>query len=424
MLTGTMNLAEGFTCIGQANLFGARLARLEAGRSSFVNGDGKAINANYLSVDGLVSLEHARIDGQIQAIGASIGGQLDMTDLRAKSADEYTLEIDSAVVRGGIQLQDAIVDGGIWLVGLTSEGELAFHRAQVNAPRARAIDASSTTLGAVDFTDATIRGEVKIAGAQLRVLDCTSATFVDADKRSLDLDGSTVSGAVHAHFASITGTLDLTNVSMETYRDTRSSWPPSAALIGASFRRLEGDEDKIGASAKDVAARLDWIRLDDRFHPQKYAAVATAYRNVGRESFATEVLMAGRRDSNAGKKGFDAAFSAALSAIMRVTVGYGFRLRRAVIWLLGMIAVGAFCLQRASDAELLRPDESASPTPQLNTLLLAVDLLFPVVSLGQADAFTPFGWAQYLTAFMSILGWLLAAIVVAALAGVLQRRQD
>ncbi|WP_146085965.1 pentapeptide repeat-containing protein [Rathayibacter sp. AY1D5] len=420
VMSGALNLAEGFECRGQVNLFGARMARVEAVGGRFINPNGKSLNGNYLHVEGFASFEDTIIKGVVQLIGATVNGQLDFTGARVESAAEFSIELDSASIHGGIEFQNATVNGGIWLVGLVSRGELAFHEASILAPGLRAIDASSADLGAVILSDATIVGEVKIAGSRLRVLDCTDTTLKNEGKTCLDLDGSTVSGPVHALFKEISGRLDLTNATMETYRDTQSSWPTSAQLIGVSIGRLRGDEEADGANRDALRSRLEWIKLDDRYHPEKYAAVADAYRNVGRGTFATQVLMAGKREAAVSTKGPGKIMALPLSLLLRVTVGYGYRLERALGWLLSLIVLGSLLIDAANKFGLFRAKES---NPPFNSVLFAIDLLFPVVSLGQADAFIACGWVQWLTATMSLLGWLLGAIVVAALAGLLQRKQ-
>lgn len=225
----------------------------------------------------------------------------------------------------------------------------------------------------MNFSDETIRGDVKLGGAKIEALDCYGASFVDPVVTSLDLDSAIISGPFHAYFTKIDGCLDLTNTAIGILRDTRASWPPVARLFGARYEKLEGDEDALGSSRAALSTRLEWLKLDDRYHPQKYTALATAYENVGQEDLAKRVSIARERERRVS----------GTSGITRIG---------ASIW--------SATLQSG-------PVRSCAP--------------FPVAGLPDAKAFTTTGLASWLSFFLALAGWFLAAVVVAALAGVLRR---
>lgn len=56
-----------------------------------------------------------------------------------------------------------------------------------------------------------------------------------------------------------------------------------------------------------------------------------------------------------------------------------------------------------------------------HALPYTLDLFLPVANLGQRDAFTPHGYATWCGLGLTLVGWLLGAIVVAGLAGVFSR---
>ncbi len=364
-VSGTLNLGEGFHCIGPTKLFRADLGELAAERGVFENPGGFAVNADYLHVRGFATFERARLLGTLRMLGARVDGQLDCTAAQISApAGENAVELDSATLTGGAVFSSALIHGGIWLVNTTANAEVAFERATIRNPGRYAIDASATRMGDVNLTEAVVRGEVEIVRAELDTLDCYHAGFLDPRDASLDLDSTTIAGPFHAHFSKIEGRLDLTNTSIGILRDTQRSWPPSAHLIGARYDKIEGDEDALDADKSLSKARLQWLKLHDRYHPQKYTALATAYQNVGQEALARQAAIAGeheRRMSN--KKGARRGLAWTWSTLLRLLVGYGYAPTRALWWLIGLIVGGSVLTAWAHTPRLKTPPCPGSSSP-------------------------------------------------------------
>ena len=420
-IAGTLNLSGGFHCTGQAKLSGAQLGQLEAEGAVFYNPRGLSVRADYLVVDGFATFERSDLFGTLRMLGARINGQLDCSSAQIIApAGKDAVELDSARIVGGVFFNEARVVGGVWLVGLQAEGEVTFTGASVENAGAIAIDASSTRLRNVDLSGAQIEGEVKIAAAELSSLDCFDSEFRAPADASLDLDSTTISGAFHAHFATIEGRLDLTNTTMGVYRDAQASWPPEARLIGASYNKLEGDEDSLASDTGKLVDRLGWLKLDARYHPQKYAALAAAYSNVGHEAFGRRVLIAGEHQRRLARtSGLIKALAWSWSMLIRILVGYGYAPARAIWSLLVLVALGSVAAWwgHSLGAIALIPGKQV----EFNPLRYSVDLLFPVAGLPDSDAFFTYGLASWLAFGLAIAGWFLAAVVVAALAGLLRR---
>jgi hypothetical protein len=65
--------------------------------------------------------------------------------------------------------------------------------------------------------------------------------------------------------------------------------------------------------------------------------------------------------------------------------------------------------------------QADTDAPAFHPAAYTIDLLLPVINLGQRTAYTPRSWALYWSwAFISI-GWILTTAVVAALTGILKR---
>ena len=67
------------------------------------------------------------------------------------------------------------------------------------------------------------------------------------------------------------------------------------------------------------------------------------------------------------------------------------------------------------------PVLAAGNAPHFNGIIYTLDLMLPVVNLGQRYAFNPGGPEQWLSYFLIAAGWTLATTVAAGLARVLRR---
>ena len=99
-----------------------------------------------------------------------------------------------------------------------------------------------------------------------------------------------------------------------------------------------------------------------------------------------------------------------------VTVGYGYRPRRALAWIGLLLAAGSVLFSAAPPPAL-----QTGAAPHFNGIIYTLDLMLPVVNLGQKYAFNPGGAEQWLSYFLIAAGWTLATTVAAGAARVLQR---
>jgi hypothetical protein len=102
------------------------------------------------------------------------------------------------------------------------------------------------------------------------------------------------------------------------------------------------------------------------------------------------------------------------------TIGYGYRPERIVLWLAGALVVATSLFAALHPAQVL-PATTEGAQPGFNPFLFSLDLLLPVASLGQRDAFVTQGLAAWAAAAFTITGWLLGAVLVAGLGGVFKR---
>jgi hypothetical protein len=97
-------------------------------------------------------------------------------------------------------------------------------------------------------------------------------------------------------------------------------------------------------------------------------------------------------------------------------VGYGYRPRRALAWLGLLLGIGSIVFSIA-----LPPVLQPGVTPHFNGVIYTLDLLLPVVNLGQRQAFNPAGAEQWLPYILIAADWTLDTTVTAAAAPILRR---
>lgn len=333
-----------------------------------------------------MSLEGARIDGDgqhaISADGTVIDGTLRLAKLHA---------------RGEVTLRTARVGRRVILTG-----------AHLENPAGTALALSGTEIASDLFcSDAVIQGETRMAGAQVRShLDLNRTRLINATSTALNAI------ALHAGEFSlrpaepIQGTVDLSHARVGVLRDDPSRWPDDLDLDGLTYSALEPQ-----LSARQ---RLRWLALDKCSHKlQPYEQLAAHYDGLGQPAEARLILYAKERLQRRSRN----PAARAWSLLQDVTVAYGYQPWRALLWLALLLTAGSITFA-------LRPPSplQASAAPHFNAFIYTLDLLLPVVNLGQKYAFNPSGAEQWFAYLLTGAGWVLATTVAAGAARILSRR--
>jgi hypothetical protein len=250
----------------------------------------------------------------------------------------------------------------------------------------------------------TAHGGVELTGAHIgRQFHLNGASLHNENGTALNGNGLTVGQDMFCgqEFKAY-GEVNLVNAKIGHLFDAPESWPMIVRLRGFVY-------DIPGNDRTSVRQRLGWIsRNADGYVPQIYDQLATAYKNVGREGEARHVAIAKQRRR---RNTLDP-----LNWLWYATVGYGYRTWLAGAWLAVFLAVGTWVFSRAHMiATVVHP-------PEFHPFAYAVDVIVPIVDLGQKSAWQPQGsavlyWSWTLTA----AGWILTTAVVAGLTGSLKR---
>jgi uncharacterized protein YjbI with pentapeptide repeats len=300
-------------------------------------------------------------------------------------------------------------------------------------------------VGDADFKNATFKGK----GRFVRATCAAGITFLganfDTEKASLDAYRLKTE-MLNIRFASAPESLSLQDAQIGTIRDNPGIWPKKPRLTGCTYRRIQADTspddvsvwprrryfllyhwyyhllrrwrrprtrvDKMG-----VKKRILWLQSERTgYDPFRYDQLIAAYRLAGDDWSASRVALSKQR----GRRSTLKLPGKVWGVIQDGLVGYGYRLWLPVVWIVGLIALSSIAFSVGTGTG--PADKDKAFPPNFHAIYYATDLLFPVVNFGQKSNFEFGGWRLYLAYILMVLGWLLAAAVLAGVQRLLTRQ--
>lgn len=357
------------------------------------------LDATGLSVaDGTVTLIGAEIASRVNLAGAQLGG----------GTSGITLNADGASIRRRFILDQARIHGEVSISSVSLGSRLLLRGARIENPHGTALRLSPVDV-AVDLlcTGMTASGRIDLTGARIgRRLDFTQARVTNPGGVALDARALQAAEVSLATAEPVQGAVDLSHARLGILRDTPPNWPGELRLAGCSYEALEPH--------LPARQRLAWLARDQASHsPQPYEQLAAWYTAAGQPTEARRVLYAAERRQRTAK----ALPSRAWSFLQDITVGYGYRPERAALWLSALLIIGS-----ATYAAAPPPPLNSAGAPHFNPVIYTLDLLLPVVDLGQKHAFNPAGAEQWLSYILIAGGWVLVTTIATSIARILTRR--
>jgi uncharacterized protein YjbI with pentapeptide repeats len=398
----------GFTAEGEVRLIGARLGANLALAGAVLSNPGKvALNLDRATI-GDCDATGITCTGQVSCIGARIASGLNLTDAHLDGGDDQpALSADGVTVEGLLDLTRLQAHGDVSFRTSRVGQRVLLTGARIERPGATALRFTRAEVGADMFCrDMTVLGEIRLAGARIG----GSLSFEQA-RLANPADVAMDARAMHAgqlvlHFAEpVQGTVDLSHARIGVLMDDPTCWPATLDLSGLTYDALEPP-----LPARD---RLRWLaRHSEGYEPEPYEQLASHYVAVGQPTQARKVLCARERQQRKGKSPPGKIWG----LLQDYIVGYGYQPWRAVLWLALLLAAGSIVFHASPPPPLQHGD-----TPHFNAVIYTLDLLLPVVDLGQKHAFNPAGAEQWFSYVLIAAGWLLATTIAAGAARVLSR---
>jgi hypothetical protein len=371
------------------------------------NAAGVAFFAGGLEVGGGAFFDGVSSAGEFRLIGAQLAANLTLAGGTFDNPGGTAVNLAGVVVRA--VYGDGLTCRGQWsMIGARINGDVNLARAVLESGEGTcALNAERTQIdGTLVLEEAKALGEVNLRGIRVgeRLL------LAGAELRNPVGVACRLSGAQAQEFllgpgGRIEGGADFRHAAVGVLHDDPAAWPDQLYLDGLTYQALY--------PRLPAGRRLSWLARDPGGHqPQPYEQLAAHYTAIGQPGQARNVMYARERIQRQGKR----PVSKTWSLLQDITVGYGYRPRRALGWLALLLTAGSIVFSVAPPPVL-----EIGNAPHFNGIVYTLDLLLPVVNLGQKYAFNPSGPQQWLSYFLIAAGWTLATTVAAGLARVLRR---
>ncbi len=218
------------------------------------------------------------------------------------------------------------------------------------------------------------------------------------------------------------GRIMLRQAQCELLADNSALWEASGGVDVEDFTYDSFTETIELTDRAAVLERLSWLRANSagRYQPGPYDQLARVFRANGNEEHAVTVLIEKQR------RRYQAIAAASRpmfrlpvrlwSFLQLITVSYGFRPLRALIWLMLLTAAGTTWFSYHPLTPINSEDH-----PVWNPFLYTVDQLMPIVNLGHDLMWQAHGNSQWITVVLIASGWILATTVAAGITRGLRR---
>jgi len=346
---------------------------------------GRSIAADGMTVGQDLQAELLESHGELSLRSAKVGVSLSLRG--ARLANPYTrlaLNAPQLTVGRTLYLTPAGV-GGPWLSGTTPARGTRIQRFScqggVRLDDGRFGDAVDLERARFTFTDDQELSLLRIQAPELRFLG------EGPQRGKVVLSGARVANLI----------------------DSATSWPGPGNLHMGGFVY----ENLVPQGPFPLDARLGWVAAATaEYAPEPYERLATVLRNAGEDEDAREVLLAKQRRR---RESLPVA-AKVWGVVQDWTVAYGYRPGRAAVWMAVLWAASSLAFAHADHAPV-----NSNGHPPWSPALFALDLLLPVIDLGQVGQWQLHGGWQWLSVALILLGWILATTVAAGATRLLRR---
>lgn len=372
-------------------------------------------------------------DGTFRINGADVNGAFMISASNFANEGSAAVLCDRLRVRGSVMIGSATRisgtgdQGALRLMGARVDGSVSFSDALITNPTGPAIAAETITVdghlhlnGGLKAAGAGTDGVIRLGGARVgrRLQANDSETAGATGGLVLDLGDATV------------GRLQL-----------------SPHFVRGDSRWL--NVDRLSYTGLPMGAtRGEWVDLlrlkTTEYSPQAWRRLADAFRDAGHDNDARRILFAQQRDradrtlrpaNRPGENAFRLWLQRSWLTVLRITIGYGYQVGRALAWLTA-IAVLSIALGIAAgnieyrDQRLATTKVSAAapavPCSSVEQVGLGLSIGLPLIKQATADScrldsssaigqtLTAVGW------LLQLLSWVFATLFIAGFTKVIR----
>jgi hypothetical protein len=209
---------------------------------------------------------------------------------------------------------------------------------------------------------------------------------------------------------------------------------------GLDLRRCTFD---IFEGTKDQQERVVKAQSPQSFSMDPYLQFERYYRSIGDEAYAKKIYYEGRTARRKNTLGWSMRSLEWL--FLGLTVGYGVRMRRLLVWMIPVLVLGIVIFwsdstlvakesgkmkTKSSSLEQMNPAKEAEQSPDGyeflkhlgHRLWYSLDLFIPIVNLRIAEEYQrPHGLRGLYFVLHIAMGWILVPLLIASLSGVVRK---
>lgn len=208
------------------------------------------------------------------------------------------------------------------------------------------------------------------------------------------------------------GRIVLRQAQSELLADNPALWQAEGGVDVEEFSYTNFSRAVDPVDEVRVRERLEWLRSGSggSYRPGPYDQLASVFRENGNEEHAVTVLIEKQvRRYQAMAAATRPALRPSIrlwSFLQRITVCYGYRPIRALLWLLLFAGGGTWWFSFHELVPIAHEDR-----PVWNPFLYTVDQLVPIVNFGNDGVWRAEGASQWITVALITAGWILATTV-------------
>lgn len=417
------------------------------------------VKADWLSLEGSLSLRGTTVVGETRVPGAKVGAQVDCSNAILTNEGGKAFFGDGLEVVGGVLFQGATVTGEMRLMGAKVGGQVVCFGATLTNVSGKAFNADRVEVEeSLVFENAKVTGETRLLGAKIGgQVNCAEATFINKGGDALSADNLEVRGPLFFTDLKtrVVGKMSLLYASVDNLIADGSGWPAPGDL------NLDGFRYRTLGVYHPWTTLLGWIERQPpgQFTPQPYEQAIKVYREAGHLSDAREMGIA--KEDAYRKQGGLSWWHRAWLLFAKGTIAYGYKPWRAGVWILFAVMLAWMIFNSAYHQGYMRPAKErvfihdcfngkaaseqcsawierklkwrAEPLrapedyPAFNGLMYSLDTFFPFVDFHQEAYWLPFagdrfGWFFRLWLWVHIIaGWVLSTMAVAGLTGLIKK---
>ncbi|MFK0231129.1 hypothetical protein ACIQUL_35795 [Streptomyces sp. NPDC090303] len=397
--------ARSVTAKGGLNLWGAQAFTVEVAAGRLSHPTHAALRCDGLRLIQDLMCTRLSVDsGGLSLFGAAIGGQCWFNDADVHNATGWAINAPSVRVGGGVYGRGMTAQGGINLFAAAIGESLELPSCTLTAYEIHALRAPGARIeGSLKLDNgAKFVGDVSLPRTEVKAtLRLSGSTFTRST--IIDLNHATLGALDMASLNTLPSVLDLRAATIGRINDSTDSWPPRVELDGLAYQDLR--------PVLPADKRLAWLNRGDSYNPLPHERLAAYYRQLGHDDDARAVQLARHRQ----RRRYSRPLARLWGHLEDLTVGYGYRPGRAFASLFALTAAVALVFTAVP------PQATRVNGPDFQPVAFALDLVLPVLDLGQEKSFIPSTETAWVAWTGAVAGWLLATTVIAGLTRRLSR---